>query len=141
MSRAAARFAFGELLAGVHELDDPAEHPRIVEYLKTVGLGPDDETSWCSAFVCWAMTQAQVPTIGVTGAARSWLKWGRAVTTPQVGDVVVLWRGSRTSWQGHVGIYVGGSGGAVLLLGGNQGDAVTIAPFSVERVLGYRRAA
>lgn len=141
MSRAAARFAFGELLWGVHEFPDPGENPRIVEYLKVVGLGPDDEISWCSAFVAWCMTQAQVPIIGITGAARSWLKWGRKVDSPQIGDVVVLWRGSRMSWQGHVGIYVGGGGGAVLLLGGNQGNAVSIAPFSVERVLEYRRAA
>lgn len=140
MSRAALRFAFCELLAGVHEMADPAEHPRIVEYLKTVGLDANDETSWCSAFVAWCMTQAQVPIPGVTGAARSWLKWGRKVDRPEVGDVAVLWRGSPASWMGHVGLYVGGSGGAVILLGGNQGDAVTIAPFSTQRLLGYRRA-
>jgi uncharacterized protein (TIGR02594 family) len=139
VSRSAARFAFQELLAGVHEFDDPGENPRIVEYLKVVGLEPDDETSWCSAFVAWCMVQAQVPILGVTGAARSWLKWGKAAERPEVGDVVVLWRGHRMSWQGHVGLYVGGGGGSALLLSGNQSDAVTIAPFSLERVLGYRR--
>lgn len=139
MAASPLHFACQELILGVREFPDPGENPRIVEYLKVVGLGPDDETSWCSAFVAWCHQQAQVPIPHVTGAARSWLKWGQSVGEPRVGDVAVLWRGSRSSWQGHVGLWVGGGGGAAILLGGNQGDAVSVAPFSTQRVLGYRR--
>lgn len=127
-----------EWLAGVAEVPGPGDNQRIGEYLKSVGLGPDDETAWCSAFVNWCHEQA-----GLTGTdkgnARSWLKWGHNVTEPRVGDIVVLWRGARDSWQGHVGFVAGISGAVVLILGGNQGDAVTITAYSRERVLGFRR--
>lgn len=137
--KAPIEFALAELVAGVREFPDPGENPRIGEYLKVVGLEPDDETSWCSAFIAWCHEQAQVPILHITGAARSWLQWGHPVEIPRLGDVVVLWRGHRMSWQGHVGLYVGGGGGSVILVGGNQGNAVSVAPFSTERVLGYRR--
>ena len=40
---------------------------------------------------------------------------------------------------GHVGFVVGtDERGRLMVLGGNQGDAVTIAPFDKSRVLGYR---
>ena len=40
---------------------------------------------------------------------------------------------------GHVGFFAGLDGAHVLLLAGNQGDAVTVAPFDRTRVLGVRR--
>jgi hypothetical protein len=54
--------------------------------------------------------------------------------------VVVFWRGAREGWQGHVGFYVGRGAGQVLVLGGNQSNAVTVASFTESRLLGYRRA-
>ena len=56
-------------------------------------------------------------------------------------DVVVLWRGARDSPSGHVGLFAGmdHDSGTVRLLGGNQGDAVSIATFPADRVLGVRR--
>lgn len=43
--------------------------------------------------------------------ARNWLEWGRPVpwALKQPGDVIVAWRGSKTSDSGHVLIYVGGN--------------------------------
>ena len=77
--------------------------------------------------------------------ARSWLDWGDDQTrytpldNPAFGCVTVLWRGSPNSWQGHVGFCVGREGNRLLLFGGNQtGSAVTIQPYGVNRVLGYR---
>jgi uncharacterized protein (TIGR02594 family) len=132
-------YALVELVAGVAEVPGPGSNPRVLEYLHTVGLGRDDETAWCSAFTNWCHEQAGITGTG-KGNARSWLSWGGKPDSPCLGDVVVLWRGSRDGWQGHVGFWVGGSGGAVLILGGNQGDRVSIAAYSPERVLGYRRA-
>lgn len=130
--------AVREWLLGVREVPGPGTNSRIAEYLGTVGMGPDDETAWCSAFTNYCHEQAGVP--GTDKAnARSWMAWGRAVTEPRVGDVVVLWRVARDSWQGHVGFYVGGSGGSVLLLGGNQDDSINITAYSRERLLGVRR--
>ena len=133
-------FAFRELLAGIAEVPGPGDNPRIGEYLATVGLGPDDETAWCSAFANWCHQQAGVAGSGAPNA-RSWMHWGLPAAEPRLGDVVVLWRGSLTGWEGHVGFWAGGGLGAVLILGGNQGDRVSIAAYSRERVLGYRRAA
>jgi len=72
-------------------------------------------------------------------AARSWLSWGRKLEKPTIGCVVVFWRGKRDGWQGHVGFYAGRArNGDILVLGGNQGDSVSIRPYSADRLLGYR---
>ena len=132
-------FAFSELLADVREIPGARHNPRILEYLASVKLGGDgvgDDTAWCSAFVNWCFRIGR--TVGTNNAAaRSWLGWGQEAP-PQVGAVCVLWRGSLDGWQGHVGFVLGWNGGAVHLLGGNQGDRVSVQSFPIARVLGYR---
>jgi uncharacterized protein (TIGR02594 family) len=133
--------AQGEL--GVRDFPGPKYEPRVTEYLASTGLqANDDETSWCSAFVNWCVEQS-----GLQGtkdaAARSWLKWGRRITAPEPGCVVVLWRDSPESWKGHVGFFAGLDHGRLRLLGGNQGggvdwDEVCYSLFPRERLLGYR---
>lgn len=106
------------------------------------GYGPDtpDETAWCSAFVngiCWLLRLAR----SKSAAARSWLTVGQAVTqheAVQGYDIVVLRRGD-SPVSGHVGFFAGIEGDHVLVLGGNQSDAVTVAPFPISQVLGIRR--
>jgi len=125
---------------GVHETPGPQCTARIGEYLATVGLSPDDQTAWCSAFVNWCCQQ-----VGVAGSgkpnARSWLTWGEHVDLDdaQPGDVCVLWRGERHGWQGHVGFYVSHGAGLVTLLGGNQHDRVCEASYDLARLLDIRR--
>ena len=55
-------------------------------------------------------------------------------------DVVILKRGTNPV-QGHVGFFAGLQGDRVHLLGGNQGDTVSISSFPVSDVLGVRRLA
>lgn len=132
--------ALQEFLKGVREKPGPGSNPRISEYLKTVGLGADDSISWCSAFQAWCFKQAYGTfPVGVTGAARSWLKVGQKVTEPEPGDIVIFWRGNPNSWQGHVAQYLGHNGGSLIVVGGNQSDAVTIASYIEVQLLGYRR--
>ena len=133
--------ARGEL--GVRELPGAAHSDRVLEYLdvcrKDVGgnLGNwgagRDETPWCSAFVNWCLLRS-----GIEGtrnaAARSWLKWGRHETVMQPGCIVVLSRDG----GGHVGFYVASDGERVTLLGGNQGDRVSVASYPLDRVVGVR---
>lgn len=131
-------YAFQEY--GVRETRGKGSTTNINAYLATCGLGPSDETSWCSAFVNWCMEQAGIPGTG-RGTARSWLTWTEAnqsLVSPVWGCVAVLWRESRSSWKGHVGFYQGREGDNLILLGGNQGDAVSIAAYPVDRLLGYR---
>ena len=67
--------------------------------------------------------------------ARAWLTWGEPLVAPALGCVVVFVRGA----GGHVGIVAGVDRlGRLMVIGGNQGNAVTLAPFDPHRALGYR---
>lgn len=126
---------------GQREIPGPKHNPRIGEYLASVGLPPSDEISWCSAFLHWCAAQEGLdrPPVRAAPAARSWLHVGMPVTSPMLGDVVVLTRGNPGGWTGHVGLYLADSGGVVHVLGGNQGNEVNASTYPVARVLGYRR--
>ena len=73
--------------------------------------------------------------------ARKWLNLPKKVEFENIklGDVVVFWRGSPQDWRGHVGIYISHNDQNIFVLGGNQGDRVTIAPYAKDRLLGVRR--
>jgi uncharacterized protein (TIGR02594 family) len=131
------QFALDEF--GESEIAGSMDNPRILQYLATVGLTrTHDETPWCSAFVNWCMSQAGIQGTG-SGRARSWLTWGDATLgTPSFGAITVLWRGSINGTAGHVAFYVGSSWGDLLLLGGNQGDSVSVSSYPASRLLGYR---
>lgn len=132
--------ARGEL--GVSEVRG-GENPRIIEYFKATSYhATEDEVPWCSAFACWCMEQAGIPSTDRANA-RSWLDWGAPVEERHVreGDVVVFWRGSPDATTGHVGFVVSVQGGIVNCLGGNQSDSVRVSQYSRDKVLGYRRPA
>jgi uncharacterized protein (TIGR02594 family) len=132
-------YAFQEL--DTREVAGRRDNPRIQEYLATVNLGrAHDETPWCSAFANWCMRQAQIQGTGRANA-RSWLTWGEAnvcLATPCFGAVTILWRGQPRGWQGHVAFFVGPWQGRISLLGGNQGNSVSIREYDPDRLLGYR---
>jgi uncharacterized protein (TIGR02594 family) len=95
-------------------------------------------TAWCAAFVNWCLIQAAAPHLGYA-TARSWLDFGTPVAHPVHGCITVIKPSSSTgSTTGHVAFYVETRGNHVHLLGGNQGDAVSVAPFRETKVLGYR---
>jgi uncharacterized protein (TIGR02594 family) len=131
---------------GIKELAGQAHHPLIQWWLSLCKLGHDtpDETPWCSAFINGGAWTLRLPR-SYSAAARSWLRVGEAISlddaVPGQNDIVVLWRGDPNGWQGHVGVLAGVEGGTVHLLSGNQGDAVSVAPFPISQVLGARRLA
>ena len=51
--------------------------------------------------------------------------------------MTVLARGDDPN-AGHVAFYLGATADKLFLLGGNQGDAVTVAAFDKARLLGFR---
>src|SRR5687767_318890 len=53
-------------------------NPRILGYLRAVGLEGWDETPWCAAFANWCMARAGIAGTG-RATARSWLAWGTAL--------------------------------------------------------------
>ncbi len=130
---------------GVEEISGGRNNQTIVNYFKVIdGKARSDQTAWCSAFANYVMDKAGVKGSGKVNA-RSWLNWGKRVTKPLRGDIVVFWRESRRSWKGHVAFYAYETKSHVYVLGGNQrspqGGAVTITAYPKSRVLGYRRAA
>jgi uncharacterized protein (TIGR02594 family) len=127
--------ARGEI--GQTEIEGAQNNPRIVEYHAATSLhASDDETPWCSAFANWCMKQAGIKGTGEANA-RSWLNWGRQLSAPVAGCVVVLKRGNSTT-SGHVTFYVGRNGDYLQVLGGNQSNKVKISNYPVADVLGYR---
>lgn len=112
---------------------------QLAVFMRKAGFNINpDITAWCAAFVNAVLYENGIQGTGKLNA-RSFLDWGVKTTTPKVGDVVVLWRGTREGWKGHVGFFKGfDNAGNVLLLGGNQNDQVTVEAFPVARVLGYR---
>ena len=125
---------------GTKEIKGAKHNPKIVEFFEQVGHGwvKDDETAWCAAFVGAMLAEAGYKGTGSL-AARSYLNWGKKVDKPEYGDVVVFWRGSKNSWQGHVAFYVKETANYVYVLGGNQSNEVNVTKYPKSKVLGYRR--
>ena len=134
-----AWMAEARALVGLKEIVGSKHEPRIVQFFADAGHPwvKDDETAWCAAFVNAMLKRAGIDGTGSL-AARSFLQWGEKLDKPRVGCIAVFWRGSKNSWQGHVGFYVGEEGSNILVLGGNQGNAVSIAKYPKSRLLGYR---
>lgn len=131
--------AIARHLLGAREISGSTDNPLIVEMFRLSGHKQvkDDETPWCAAFVgaCLALS-------GFGGTkrlnARSYLDFGQRLSQPRPGCIVVLWRGSPDAETGHVGFFDHISNGRIFLIGGNQGDAVSIQGYPAERLLGYR---
>lgn len=126
---------------GVKEIPGKQHNSIIVGWSQRIlSWVNDDEISWCSSFL-----NAMAENVGLEHSgkanARSWLDVGTPIENPVIGDVVIYWRVSPTDWRGHVGIFVGYSydGKSILTLGGNQSNQVNISPYSVDRLLGFRR--
>ena len=122
---------------GQSEVTGSAHNPRLIAMFDELGhRGQSDETAWCAAFAGACLERAGI-TSTCSLRARSYETWGAATETPSSGSITVLRRTSDPS-LGHVGFLVGATERHVILLGGNQSNAVTVAPFDRSLVLGYR---
>lgn len=126
---------------GVTEIAGPASNPLIISWGKRLKIDyRSDETSWCGLFVAHCI-KAALPGEALPASplgARSWQHFGVPCPVPQPGAVLSFWRVSRQDWRGHVGFYVGEDAGAYHILGGNQGDRVSVARFAKSRFLAAR---
>lgn len=121
---------------GTREIPGAKHEPKILAWWKSIKRGgiKTDEVPWCAAFVGGCLEH-----VGIISSrfesARSYLTWGVPLKTPVLGCVVVLARAG----GGHVFFAAADDGnGRLLGVGGNQGDQVSLAAFSKDRVLGYR---
>jgi uncharacterized protein (TIGR02594 family) len=122
---------------GMNERDQNA---ALAEFMANGGVNLDPAvTAWCAAYVNATLAQTGQKGTG-SNMARSFLDWGQEVTEPQKGDLAVFQRGDPNGPYGHVGFFDGyNEDGTIRVLGGNQGDGVSIASYSPDQLLGFRR--
>ena len=151
---AQSAFAVAERFCGrIREIPGKKDHPLVL-YMLQLAAGSDwpdcDEIPWCSAFVYFVAFVLDLERPGRHGLrARSWLQVGRAVSEHQArpgDDIVILKRGDGhqpgpeiLDAKGHVGFYAGREDCHVLVLGGNQDNAVNISRYPAVRILSIRR--
>lgn len=126
-------------LYGVTEKPGPDSNPVIMGWAKETGLDAHgytgDEVPWCGLFMAVIAHRAKKQRPVMALRALSWAAFGRESPLPSLGDVLVFERAG----GGHVGLYVGEDDANFYVLGGNQSDAVTIAPKEKSRLKACRR--
>lgn len=133
-------YDLAKLEIGTYEWAE-GSNPRVDAYFDDVGFpSMQDDTAWCAAFVGAMLKRSGFPHTGKL-TARSYIDWGKPVDLKDAkpGDVVVFWRGSPNSWQGHVALFDRADGGMIYVVGGNQRDQVNISAYPADRLLSIRR--
>lgn len=131
--------AIARSLIGTRETPGASNNAKIMSWANKLGakvLGityPGDATPWCGLFVAHCVNSAGLKPAAIAIRAKSWATWGFAVR-PCLGAVLVFGR----EGGGHVGFYVGEDASHYFVLGGNQGDAVSIMKLAKDRLLASR---
>jgi uncharacterized protein (TIGR02594 family) len=104
--------------------------PTIIGWAKKLGtkvLGivyNADSVPWCGLFVAACLAEDGIPAAPIAVRAKAWARWGANLAAANLapGGVLVFDRAG----GGHVGFYVGEDLTSYHVLGGNQGDRVSI---------------
>ncbi len=139
-------------LAGVKEYPGGENNPTILGWARFIGgawpemaayaaLYKSDDIAWCGLTTAYALAKNGVrPPFGSTDVERflwanSFPGWGLRLDEPRPGCFVVFkW----PSGGGHVGLLDRVEGRTLWVLGGNQSDAVNLAPFAWDKtVVGF----
>lgn len=121
---------------GVREIVGAKHSPTIMGWIKGLGarvLGinvTDDETPWCGTFMARVMQESALSIPPVAVRASAWASWGRQLNGPRLGCILVFVRAG----GGHVGLYIGEDRTHFHVLGGNQGNAVSITRIARTRL-------
>lgn len=129
-----------EIEGKVHEIPGKTNNELIVKMHEIVsGKRHPDEVPWCAAAVGYLLDLIGLPHTKSL-LAKSYLNYGKEVDLSEAmeGDIIVLERNGK-GWQGHVGIYAGGSSNTVKILGGNQDNSFNRKDYPLGNVLGVRR--
>lgn len=129
---------------GLQENTSKTEHnPVIIAMIDRMGLFSaesrawwrDDETPWCGLFVGYTLGESGRYVVREWFRAKSWESQQLTkLDRPAYGCIVTFTRVG----GGHVGFVVGAdAAGNLMVLGGNQANKVSIAPFATSRVTGY----
>lgn len=121
---------------GITETPGPDSNPEIISFWRSAKLSgiKSDTVPWCAGFACAVLERVGIKSPRAD-SARSFATFGKALKEPKVGAIVVFSR----EGGAHVGFLTGiDAEGRLLVLGGNQADAVNIRAFSPLRVIAYR---
>jgi uncharacterized protein (TIGR02594 family) len=125
-------------LFGTKEIVGEKHNPVILGWAKTLGLDSvykTDEIPWCGLFVAICAKNAGKEVVKDPLWARNWITWGNKQAVAMLGDILVFSRNS----GGHVGFYVGEDKKCYHVLGGNQGNEVSVTRIAKDRCIGMRR--
>lgn len=129
---------------GLRENTSKIQHnPEIIKWLSQMGeftgeaksWWREDETPWCGLFVGYFLGITNRYVVKEWYRARSWESSTMTrLTKPAYGCIVTFTR----QGGGHVGFLVGvNKRGSLMVLGGNQSNAVSVSAFDKSRVTGY----
>lgn len=125
----------------IGSVEGPGSHnnPAVVHFYAEAGHPEihQDSVPWCAAFAGAMLRRAGIKGTG-TLAARDYACWGQHLAAPVYGCVGVMSRGSRHAYTGHVGFVVGAGPRGILLLAGNQHDAVNVALLPRRNFIAFR---
>jgi len=128
----------GVELYGVTEIVGSKHNPAILGWAKEVGLGnvyKSDEIPWCGLFMAVIIKRADRQPVKDPLGALNWNNFGIPALIPMLGDILTFTR----KGGGHVGLYVGEDESAYHVLGGNQGNKVSIVRIAKSRLSQARR--
>lgn len=126
---------------GVRETAGAGNTPQIMQWADYLGgdvrrVYTADSIPWCGLFTAFVAQRAGKPLPPSPLWALSWATWGDKAPRAELGDVLVF---TRPGGGGHVGLYVGEDATTYSVLGGNQGDAVSIVRVAKSRCVAARR--
>jgi uncharacterized protein (TIGR02594 family) len=111
----------------------------IARYRQLAQCG-QDHNPWCAIFANAMFALCNPPLPGTKSASSQSFRSNNNFVNlngPAFGAVVVFWRDSPKSGNGHVGFYRGETSDSIYVLGGNEGDMVQIEPMSRNQLIGY----
>ncbi len=131
---------------GVKEIPGNKSNPIILNMAKELGIGDiytNDDTSWCALFINYLMLITGKPMVHTGGdkynlLRAKWLvNWGTHVPIGEekLGDIAIFERPG----GGHVAIVIAITPSTIVVLGGNQNNAVTITEMPKSREIAVRR--
>lgn len=121
---------------GTTEIPGRAHHPAILRWLRELkAWWAEDETPWCGTFVAAVLRESGLAVPKHWYRAKAYLDYGVPSPNDVLGSIVVFDRAG----GGHVGFVVGrDEKSRLMVLGGNQANAVNVQPFTRNRAVGFR---
>ena len=123
---------------GVTETVGHRHNPIIMGWARELGMQnvyTADEIPWCGLFMAIIMQRADRSPVANPLRALAWNKFGNQVQKAELADVLTFTR----QGGGHTGLYVGEDWTHYHVLGGNQGNAVSIVRIHRNRLSQIRR--